>query len=401
MGRLAREGKMSFRILRYILAHRKAVVWSFIIPAFLALIFVILADPKFRSETLLMPPMEEGGEGLIAAWMASMNLPSMVVPMTGGSMTAAILVDILESRALAETVINGQGLMEWYKSDSMSEAIKKLHFRTSITASSTGMIKLSVLDVEPQKAVDILNSYITGLDSLNRQLQYTRAGNTMEFIGRQIEGYREKLTASRMRLAVFQSENGIVDFDEQIRGAIDVAAALKVRAVIAEIELDILKEFSTENASDLMRSEMELESLTGQLKKIMYSDSSSSVFIPLASMPELYQQYASYQRDLEVNERVYSFLLQRYEESGIERARTTPSVQVVDVPSLPDKRAGVPRWVIVMIAGAAGLVWSCLILAWWAWISGKGREKEEEEAFQDMLEMFRKDVLSLKKRLRL
>ncbi|MBU8923207.1 MAG: hypothetical protein KOO63_15415 [Bacteroidales bacterium] len=392
---------MSFRILRYIFAHRKVVVWSIIIPAFLALLFVVIADSKFRSETLLMPPMEEGSEGLIAAYMASMNLPSMVVPMTGGSMTAAILVDILETRAIAEAVITGQGLMEWYKSDSMYEAIQELRAKTSITASATGMIKLSVIDVEPKKAADILNSYITNLDSLNRQLQYTRAGNTMEFIGRQIEEYRERLAGSRRQIADFQSENGIVDFDEQIRGTIDVAAALKVRAVIAEIELDMLREFSTENASALKRSEMELESLTGQLEKIMRSDSSSSVFIPLSSMPELYQQYAAYNRDLEVNERVYSFLLQRYEETGIERARTTPSVQVVDKPSIPVKRAGIPRWGIVMIAGGVGLIWSCLFLAWWAWISGKGREKEEEEAFQDLLELFRKDTLALKKRLRL
>jgi uncharacterized protein involved in exopolysaccharide biosynthesis len=401
MGPAGPGGKMSFRILRYILAHRKVVVWSIIIPAFLALIFVIVDDSKYRSESLLMPPMEEGSEGLLATYMASMNLPSMVVPMTGGSMTAAILVDILKTRTLSETVINEQGLVEWYKSDSMSEAVNELRARTSITASATGMIKLTVTDVDPQKSMDILNSYITGLDSLNRQLQYTRAGNTMEFIGRQIEIYRERLTASRMQIAAFQSENGIVDFDEQIRGTIDVAAALKVRAVIAEIELDMLREFSTENASDLMRSEMEVESLTDQLEKIMHSDSSSVVFIPLADMPKLYQQSASYNRDLEVNERVYSFLRQRYEENGIERARTTPSVQVVDTPSLPDKRAGVPRWAIVMIAGFAGLIWSCLVLAWWAWISGKGREKEEEEAFQDLIELFRKDTLALKKKLRL
>ena len=69
-----------------------------------------------------MPPLEEGMEGLLGAWMAKMNLPAMVLPMAAGSTTAALLVDILESRRLGEMVIESVDLIDWYKADSLDEA---------------------------------------------------------------------------------------------------------------------------------------------------------------------------------------------------------------------------------------------------------------------------------------
>jgi uncharacterized protein involved in exopolysaccharide biosynthesis len=133
----------------------------------------------------------------------------------------------------------------------------------------------------------------------------------------------------------------------------------------------------------------------------MEGDSSEAVFVPLKRLPELYQRYASLQRDLAVNERVYSFLSERYEESGIDRARTTPSVQVVDEPNLPQRHAGFPRWAIVPVVTAVGFIWITGLLAWWGWMNTRQRSTEESRAFEEVVGIAREDLVKLRRFLKL
>jgi uncharacterized protein involved in exopolysaccharide biosynthesis len=193
----------------------------------------------------------------------------------------------------------------------------------------------------------------------------------------------------------------MVDFEEQVRGAVDVAANLKVRTIIAKIELDLLREFATRDAKELRRKELEHRQLNEQLLGIMEGDTTAAVFVPFKRLPELYQRYATMQRDLEVNERVYSFLKERYEESGIDRARTTPTVQVIDRPNIPQKPAGLPRWSIVLIVGLIGFLWITVVLAWWSWVSTKQRTEDERRAYEEVVAVVRGDLEKLRRFLRL
>ena len=186
-----------------------------------------------------------------------------------------------------------------------------------------------------------------------------------------------------------------------MRGAIDVAADLKVRTVLAEIERDLVKEFTYQDAIELRRKNAEYKSLMRQLKNIMNGDSAGAVFIPLHRLPELMQQYAELQRDLEVNERVYSYLLERYEEAGIDKARTTPVVQVVDDPILPEKPSGTPKPLIVFIITVIGFLWAVATIAWWGWVQSREKSSDEERALADLQTTVRNDIGWFRKKLRL
>ncbi len=392
---------MGFRILEYVIQRRKLVLWITLVFFVVTSIYAIFMDPKYETSVLLLPPVEESGGSMLTAWMAQLNLPSMVIPMTAGAMSAAILADILLSYRLAEMTVEALDLMEWYDIETMEETVRELHGRMSVLATETGMIRMSVNDRDPRKAVDIALFLISGLDSLNHSLQFSRADFTMKFIEGQIRDYRGRLERIGLEIADFQQKHGIIDFDEQVRGAIDVAADLKVRAVLAEIEYDLLKEFAREDARELKRKEAEYKNLTEQLKAIMEGDGSESVFVPLGDMPVLHQDYASLQRELTVNSKVYSFLLERYEESGITRARNTPTIQVVDKPHIPEKTSGIPRWGIVLLATLVGLLWSSVTIGWWGWLSSKERSEEDDKAFREVVELSKRDVEKIRKWLRL
>jgi uncharacterized protein involved in exopolysaccharide biosynthesis len=391
---------MGFMLLDYLMKRRRMILAAALVFAVAGLLYVLVSDPVYESRAMLMPPMEEGGEGLLTAWMASMNLPSMIAPISAGSMSAAVMTDILGSRGVAEKVIDDLGLRKWYKSDTMDDAVRKLRGSISTSSSQVGMITLKARDRDPVMAMRIAAYHIASLDSINRSLVSERARGTLEFTSRQIESYRLRLETLRAEIAAFQEEHGIVNFDEQVRGAIDVATTLKVKAAVTEIQIDILREFSRDDAIELNKKKLELRNINVQLEKIVSGDSMMSVFPSLETLPALYQEYASLERDLEVNERVFSFLLQKHEESGIDLARTTSSVQVVDPPRVPEKKAGIPRWTFILAAFAAGGVWMSLVLAWWGWISIKKRSGEEDKAFKSVVARVGSDVSGIRRRLR-
>jgi tyrosine-protein kinase Etk/Wzc len=391
---------MSFRLLRYVLNRRKAVFWVTLFFFAASLVYVIFADRMYESRALLLPPLEEGG-GILVAWLAQLNVPAASLPLSAGSTSAAILADILRSRRMGEYVALTLDLPERYGEGGMENTLRNLWGRTGITVTTTGLIILTVRDEDPVFAARIANEYIVGLDSINRYLEYTRADQMRIFVSRQIERYREKLSRLQGQMSRFQQEHGIIHFEEQVRGAIDVAANLKLKTTMARIERDLVREFQRNDAMELMRKETEYENLNRQLEIMMEGDTSNTVFFPLRDMPALYQEYAAMERDLEVSERVYSYLLQIYEQAGVDRARNTPSVQVVDEPSIPEEYAGFSLWIIPVISALVGLFWSSMMLAWWGWLAMKRRPDDEETAFREVGELFRSDLEKLRRWLRI
>jgi uncharacterized protein involved in exopolysaccharide biosynthesis len=246
----------------------------------------------------------------------------------------------------------------------------------------------------------IADAYITGLDSLSRFLQYSRAEQTRKFMSAQLATYRDRIGAARREIAAFQGKHNIVDFDEQVRGAIGVAAELKIKAVQAGIERDLIKEYSYANSLEFKRKNAEYEGLMRQLESIMNGDSAGAVFIPLDRMPALVQVHARMERDLEVNERVYAYLLERYEEANMDKARTTPVVQVVDEPNLPEKPSGRPKWLIVLVMTAVGFVWIVAAVLWWDWMREREKSSDEMRAFTELHATVRSDVGWLRRKLR-
>ncbi len=391
---------MLFQLLNRVVRRRAIVGWVTFAGFVAALAFVLVSGNRYESRALLLPPVEEAGEGILAAWMTKLNLPSVVAPSSAGSASASILGDILGSRRLGEMIVDMLALKDHYKTGSMDDALQALRAATRWSVTGTGLIHLGVTDKDPAVALKIAEAYIAGLDSLNRFLQYSRAGQTRTFMSEQLATYRERMGRERREIAAFQTKHNIVDFDEQVRGAIGVAADLKVRAVLAGIERDLLQEYQQAGSLELRRKNAEYDGLMRQLENIMNGDSAGAVFIPLDRMPALAQTHARMLRDLEVNERVYAYLLERYEEAGIDRARTTSVVQVVDEPNLPEKPSGWPRWLVVLVVTVFVFAWSVAVVLWWDWVREREKSGPELRAFSDLRETLRSDVERVRGKLR-
>ena len=161
---------MFFLLLSRLVRRRAIIAWVTFASFLAAFVFVLVSGNMYESRALLLPPVEEGGEGVLSAWMTKHNLPTIVAPSSAGSTSATILGDIIGSRRLREMIIDSLSLREHFKTESLDEALRALSARTSTSVTGTGLIHLSVRDKDPAYALRIADAYITGLDSLSRAM---------------------------------------------------------------------------------------------------------------------------------------------------------------------------------------------------------------------------------------
>ena len=86
--------------------------------------------------------------------------------------------------------------------------------------------------------------------------------------------------------------------------------------------------------------------------------------MPTAKVPELALEYVRKQREVKYHETLFALIAKQYETARLDESRDAPLLQVVDTASVPDKKSGPPRMLLV-IAGSllgmiAGAIWVLL-----------------------------------------
>jgi uncharacterized protein involved in exopolysaccharide biosynthesis len=76
----------------------------------------------------------------------------------------------------------------------------------------------------------------------------------------------------------------------------------------------------------------------------------------LRRLPELGVRWANLYRNVRIHETVFDLLSEEYETARIEEVKSIPTVSVIDVPQLPEKKSGPHRTLIVLIATFLSLV---------------------------------------------
>ncbi|MBD3180240.1 MAG: hypothetical protein GF417_12055, partial [Candidatus Latescibacteria bacterium] len=81
-------------ILNDLVKKRKLIAAVTILFAIAAVIYLLLSEDDYVSTAVIMPPVEEGQQSFLEAWMSNLSLPSMIVPISAGRTRALIQEDI-------------------------------------------------------------------------------------------------------------------------------------------------------------------------------------------------------------------------------------------------------------------------------------------------------------------
>ncbi|MBI4242096.1 MAG: hypothetical protein HY613_10295 [Candidatus Rokubacteria bacterium] len=327
--------------------------------------------PKiFESTASILAPKDPAGAGpsLASALAASGASQMLGAALPTGTTTRDTFVSILKSRTMAQELVDRFKLKEYFRTQLMGAAIKRLQGTTNIAVSREGVISVTVEDTDPKLAADMANAYITNLDRMFANLGTTEASRQRMFIAERLEKTERTLRGAEEALRRFQENKKAIVIQEQARSGIEAAAQVKGEIIAAEAQLEFLRAFATENNPQVLQQRRKIEEMKRQLAQMQYGrglDLPSETLnpgqrrrefqIPFTSVPEVGMEYLRLARDVKVQETVFTLLTAQYEQTKINEARDTPTVQPLDR-AVPAERKSKPKTVLNMaMAGAISL----------------------------------------------
>ncbi len=372
-----------------------AIIISFVLPV------------QFTATATILPPNNQMDimMGLMSSSISS-NLGgfSGLSGLLGGGTTASdLFAAILESGRITGTVIQKYDLKKVFKVKTMYDAGKMLAKITRIRVSPEGIVSVSVTWRDKNLAADIANSYIEELDKFNRETAMTTGKKYRIFVEQRLNETKDSLNKAEEALRKFQEQHRTVALDIEIENAIATIAKLKSEIILREVQKGAVASAGGLNNPYVANIEKELRELKTQLAKIEFGsqDTTRKEFgagfsVPFVKLPELSLEYARLLRDVKVQEAVYELLTQQYEQAKIMEVKDTPTVQILDRASPPEKKSAPKRSRIIILWAVFGLLFGVSLSFFLEWFENLKKQPDEFARLNDIYIKLKTDLINLK-----
>jgi uncharacterized protein involved in exopolysaccharide biosynthesis len=399
------EGKINLlNYLMILVKYRRFLLLNTLSVCLLVGLVSFFLPSWYNAHTSILPPETDTSfMGLSSSLLGGftppveMSLPFMATP-------SDVIGTILQSRSVAERIVERAGLMEVYNTQSKEEAIKALASHTKVMVSEEGLVYLNFEDKDRNKAALVANLYIEELDRINRMANSSRARNTRLFIEQRMEKTQKDLIQAEEDLRGFQEEHKTISLDEQMKTAIQAAADLKAEMLLNEIELNVLSQNLSPSHPQIQQLKTRISQIGKQLEKLQFGDQNTSsekdkiLDVPFSEVPKLGLELARLTRDLKIQEAIFELLSSQYEQAKIQEAKDTPTIQVLDRAVPPEKRSRPKRAMMVILAGIASLFVGIVFAFGLEYLQAtRKRNPEEFRKIEQLLSTFKEDVLDIKR----
>ena len=332
--------------------------------SFITAIFSFILPKTFTASAVLMPPGNQEDVSILNAFSDS-ELPF------GGLISkteeeAMKLIAILKSRTVMETIVKKYNLIEFYKAENIEEALESLadHISLEIEEEGTLSIKAHVstgwlhYDKDELKVRElstaIANEFVNQLDIVNKRLQTEQAVHQRKFLGERYEKNLMDLVEAEERLKHFKEVHNIISIESQTRTAIESAAALKNQILINEVQKGVVSRKLKSDHPEIIGIEDEITELKSKLYEIEYGkktveDQGDNIFPVLSKIPQIDADLMRLTREVDIQNTLFIYLTQQYEDAKIQEARNTPTIQLLDPAVVPIKKSSPKRLLMVLI----------------------------------------------------
>lgn len=326
--------------------------------AFVISIVISLLLPKtYVSNASILPPQQESPLNAALNGAIPGSLSGLAGSLIGsGATTTDLWIGVLNSRTVKDDIIIKFKLQDVYGKNTLEETRKALANRVSIDKSDEDIVSVSVEDKDPQRAADIANAFIEDLDRINKSTVMTSGQRMRIFVEKRLVEAREALSRVEEDLKRFQESNKAILPAEQTKAIIEAVGALKGQQMAKEVELETLLSYAAPSHPLVGLLKTEIEGLQVKLKELEAGKAAGrDIFIATDRIPKLSFQYLKLVRDAKIQETLFEFLTQQYEMARIQEAKDSPTIQVLDVATPPDKKAKPKRSVIVIFSTFAAV----------------------------------------------
>ena len=367
------ENYSTINRLRLLLDERFTLIRFVVCGLVLSTLLAFLIPFSYESRTQLMPPEEDSGSGLMSLLAMSARTGSglgmLAGDMLGLKTSGALFIGILRSHTVEDRIIEQFNLKSVYQVRRMQDARRRLEANTEITEDrKSGIIGISVTDHSPQRASAIAQSYVAELDRLVAELNTSAAHRERVFLEGRLKAVKQDLDTSAKEFSQFASKNTAIDIKEQGKAMLEAAAILQGNLIAAQSELEGLRQIYADTNVRVHAVRARIDELQKKLVEIGGGDLSVSagpgeqpLYPSIRKLPLLGVTYAELYRNNKIQETVFELLTQQCELAKVQEAKETPSVKVLDVAKVPEKKSFPPR-LLLMLLGTfltllLGIVW--------------------------------------------
>jgi uncharacterized protein involved in exopolysaccharide biosynthesis len=364
----------------------KATLAGFVVAAIIA----FLIPSSYEANVQLMPPdsstfsgtsamlgllLGSGALGGGTSGGSTGGLAGTVGDLLGAQKPGALFIGILNSRTLADRMIDRFDLRKVYWLKTYAATRKKLTSRVAFQEDKkSGIIKITVEDRDRMRATAMAQAYVEELDALLMRVNTSAASRERVFLEQRIAAVHTELDNASKDLSEFSSHNATLDPQDQGKAMLDAAAMLQGQLIAAKSELSGLQQIYTpENVRvrSLRAHISELEQQVNALGGKGYAGSttldSNSLYPSIRQLPVLGRQYVDLYRRAKVDETVFELLTESYEMAKVQEAKETPSVKVLDAARVPERKSWPPRRWLALGGGILGFLFAS------TWIVGSER----------------------------
>jgi len=334
----------------------RALIWG----AVLSVLVAISLPKSYEATAKLMPPeSSSGGAAALAALSAhgAGMLGGLAGDLLGVKSNGPVFVEVLESRTVADRLIDEFQLAREYRTTKIEYTRKQLQLHTKITEDrKSGVITITVTDRTPSQAAAMAQAYVTQLDRLVSQLSTSSARRERIFLEERLKTVKSDLDNAATQFSEFASKNNAIDIPAQGKAMVEAAAALQGQLIAAEAQASGLEKIYTDNNIRVQALRARIGELRDQLQKLSIGTSpadiknDTSLYPSIRKLPLLGVTYADLYRRTKIEETVYELLTQQYELAKVQEAKEIPSVTVLDSAAVPTVKSS-PHRVWITLAG--------------------------------------------------
>ena len=326
--------------------------------------------PRWYTSTVsLMPPQTQLPAGLTSAVGELSNNPALedyAGELLGAKSTGAMFVGVLQSRVVADALIDKYDLRKAYSDKFYFQARRELADNTGVSEDrKSGIITVSVNDKDKERARELAGEYVAQLNKRVVELNTSSAHQERVFLESRLEMYKRGLDKAIQDLSEYSSSRGTFSPKEQATAELTGAATLEGQVIVAESELQGLRQIYGAGNYRVKATEARVGELRHQLNKVAGTNMESpegSPYPSLRELPLLGVRYQELYRDATVAEIIYTTLARRLELAKVEEAKAVPPVQVLDPPNLPEKHSRPHRGIVLLSGTVLALALGLMVL---------------------------------------
>ena len=218
---------------------------------------------------------------------------------------------------------------------------------------NSGIIRVSTQHAYPDRVADILNAIANTYLKQNIEMRSAEAKKTLEFLEEQLPGVKSKLDSAEQKLTTFRHENGTIDLSGETRVHLEKDVSLQQRLLeLEQKKQEALRLFQAEHPT-VRTIEQQQARLYGELAKQQKA---------AAKLPKTQQEFLSLQEEVEVNNKLYTNLLNNIQQLRVVQAGEVGNVRIVDQAYVPIKPAKPNRKLIFGGVTLGFLLLGCAIV---------------------------------------